>query len=355
MGTGGRGAWDLAVPTTAPRVSNVSVAPAAPGPGFVITVNGVNFVPTSVAQMNGSPLATTFVSSTQLTATVPPGSSLNASGNLVAVNTPGNAGGLSDPVSVAIGPTISAGGIQNAAASVSPAILTPGTFATIYGVQLAAQPAQAMGAPFPVTLGGVSVLVNGIQAPLYYVSPTQIDFVVPWEVTGTQATIIVQVSGFTSNGVIVAIAPSAPQIFTVNQQGTGQADALIAGTTSLAAPVGAFPGSRPVQRGEYISLYATGLGAVQNQPADGSAANGLSPTVQTPYVGFGCLGKDGSVLICVDGPVQFSGLAPGFVGLYQVNVQVPSFAITGDAVPVVILSSLTAGQVESNKVTIAVQ
>jgi hypothetical protein len=101
-GTVGRGAWDLAVPTTAPRVSNVSVAPATACPGAVLTVNGVNFVSTSVVQMNGSPLATSFITSTQLTANVPPGSSVNASGNLIAVSTPGNAGGLSDPVSAVI-------------------------------------------------------------------------------------------------------------------------------------------------------------------------------------------------------------------------------------------------------------
>lgn len=352
VGTFGRGMWDLSVPTTAPRLSNVSVAPAAPGPGFALTMNGVNFVPASVAQMNGVSLPTAFISNTQLTATVPPGSSLNANGNLVAVSTPGNAGGLSNAVSVAIGPTISAGGIQNAAASASPAVLTPGTLAAIYGTQLAAQTAQAA-APFPVILGGVSVTVNGVPAPLYYVSPTQIDFVVPWEVKGPQAAIAVQVGGFTSMGVTVAIAPSAPQIFTVNS--TGQAAALIAGTTSLAAPVGAFPGSQPVQHGQYVILYATGLGAVQNQPADGSAPSGLSPTVQTPYVGFGCLGTNGAVLTCIDGPVQFAGLAPGFVGLYQVNAQVPSVAMTGDAVPVVIFSSITTDVVQSNKVTIAIQ
>ena len=101
-GTIGRGAWDLAVPTTAPRVGSVSVAQAVPGD--VLTVNGVNFVSNSLVQMNGSPLASNFISGTQLTATVPPGSSLNASGNLIAVYNPGNAGGLSDPVSVVIPP-----------------------------------------------------------------------------------------------------------------------------------------------------------------------------------------------------------------------------------------------------------
>jgi uncharacterized protein (TIGR03437 family) len=104
-----------------------------------------------------------------------------------------------------------------------------------------------------------------------------------------------------------------------------------------------------VKRGEYISIFATGLGPVQNQPVDGEPPSGNAVTTLTPLVSFGCLGTDGSVLQC-GVPAQFSGLAPGFVGLYQVNVQVPDFAISGDAVPVnVFLGAI------SNFVTIAIE
>ena len=349
VATAGRGAWDLAVPTTAPRLSNVSVAPPSSSSGFTLTVIGVNFDSTCSVQLNSASLATNFVSATQLTAAVPAGTIPNAAGFYIAVYKPGNGGGLSDPLLTSIGPTILAGGIQNAAASVNPSLLSPGTLASIYGVQFASQPAQAT-VPFPVVLGGVKVLVNGIAAPLYYVSATQINFVVPWEVSGvTQATVTVQAKGITSNPVSVAITAAAPQIFTVNQQGTGQGDVLIAGTASLAAPVGAFPGSRPVQKGEYISIFDTGLGAVQNQPSDGSPPSSLSPSAIPAYVNMGCTVADSCVFVA-----QFSGLAPGFVGLYQVNVQIPADALSGDAVPLQLFPGNDFGP-GSNIVTIAIQ
>ena len=113
----------------------------------------------------------------------------------------------------------------------------------------------------------------------------------------------------------------------MNQGGTGQASTLIAGTASLAAPSGAFSNSRPAKVGEYISIYATGLGDVSNRPAAGAASptSPLSYTVAAPEVTIGG----------VPAPVIFSGLAPGFVGLYQINVQVPDGVPTGAEVPTV--------------------
>jgi uncharacterized protein (TIGR03437 family) len=153
----------------------------------------------------------------------------------------------------------------------------------------------------------------------------------------------------------VAIAQFAPYVFTVNQQGKGQAAALIVGTSSLPAPAGAFPGSRPVQQGEYISLFATGLGLVQNQPADGSSSTGLSPTVQNVFVNFSTTYPTPYFYLYQAVPAQFSGLAPGFVGLYQVNVQVPASAAVGDAVSLQISNNPPTGLIGSNAVTIAIQ
>jgi uncharacterized protein (TIGR03437 family) len=140
----------------------------------------------------------------------------------------------------------------------------------------------------------------------------------------------------------VLLQPFAPALFTTNEGGTGQASTLVAGTASLAAPQDAFPGSRPARIGEYISIYATGLGDVSNRPAPGAAspASPLATTLTTPTVTVGG----------VPATVSFSGLAPGYVGLYQINVQVPSGAPTGPNVPIV----LTIGGVPSNTATIAV-
>jgi uncharacterized protein (TIGR03437 family) len=118
---------------------------------------------------------------------------------------------------------------------------------------------------------------------------------------------------------------------------------VIANSASLAAPSGAFPGSRPARAGEFLSIYCTGLGAVSNRPTLGSAApsNPLAQTSATPTVSIGG----------VNAQVIFSGLAPGFVGLYQVNVRVPETAPVGAAVPLI----LTIGGVQSNTATIAVE
>ena len=119
---------------------------------------------------------------------------------------------------------------------------------------------------------------------------------------------------------------------------------MIANTAILAAPSGSIPGreARPANRLELISIFCTGLGDVSNRPPRGEppSGNGLSVTNETPTATIGG----------IEVPVSFSGLT-GFVGLYQVDVRVPSDAPTGDVVEVVI----TIGGVTSNTVTIAVQ
>ncbi len=100
---------------------------------------------------------------------------------------------------------------------------------------------------------------------------------------------------------------------------------------------------RAVKKGEYISIFCTGLGAVNNQPATGAAAKSspLSHTLTTATVTIGGAAAT----------VTYSGLAPGFAGLYQVDVQVPSGAPSGGTVAVV----MKIGGSTSNTVTIAVQ
>jgi uncharacterized protein (TIGR03437 family) len=359
VGTAGRSVWDLAVPTTAPRVTSTSIA--ANGQGYLLTAHGTNFTSASQIRLNGTALTTTFSSATMLTAQVAASAISPSTVYYLAVNTPGSAGGLSDPLFTSIGPTIYPNGVQNAAGPVSVTSdsstnsfvpgLPPGTFTAIYGSQLA--PALAVaGFPLQTTLNGVQVMVNGVPAPIYYVSPSQIDFVIPWETSGAQVTVSVTSGGATSNTVTAPLEP-APQIFTTNQAGSGQGAVLIAGTATIVAPSGAFPGSRPAAKGEYISIYATGLGAVQNPPTDGAIDTTLAAAVAQPKVQIGCLSSSGIPEFCT-APVQFAGLAPGFVGLYQVNIQIPSTAMSGNTVPLELTFAQGAGR-PSNIVTIAVQ
>ena len=189
-------------------------------------------------------------------------------------------------------------------------MLAPGSLASLYGTNLAGPTVVADAAPpWPESLGGSSVTVGGINVPLYFVSPGQVIFQVPYyNITGPSPTNLTVTQGTLGTTITVTVTPFAPGLYTTNSQGTGQASAVIAGTDLIVAPSGAFPGSRPARKAEFVSLYGTGLGAVSHRPALGAAspANPLAATNATPTVTVGG----------VNAPVSFSGLAPGYVGLY---------------------------------------
>ena len=141
------------------------------------------------------------------------------------------------------------------------------------------------------------------------------------------------------------MAQEVPGVFTTTQQGTGQGAVLIANTDVLAAPTGNIPGraTQPANRAEFISIFCTGLGATIPPVAAGQAAGSspLSETLLKPVVLVGGLPAE----------VLFSGLAPDFVGLYQVNARVPDGAPLGNAVSL----QIQIGGQTSNAVTIAIE
>jgi uncharacterized protein (TIGR03437 family) len=147
----------------------------------------------------------------------------------------------------------------------------------------------------------------------------------------------------TSSAIALPMARVSPGLFSTNQQGTGQGAIRIANSATIAAPVGAFSDSHPVQAGDVIEIYCEGLGAVSPAATEGVAAKSspLQTTTVQPTVTIG--GQQAQV--------TFSGLAPGSAGLYQVNVTIPTGVTAGNAAPVV----LTIAGVQSNTVTIAVQ
>lgn len=242
-------------------------------------------------------------------------------------------------------PAINPGGVVNGGTfgNQPPA---PASIGSLFGTNLAAAPLLAPILPLPTSLGGLSIQINGILAPLFFVSPTQVNFQFPWELRGQlQVTIIITVNGQTSAPQTVTLAPVAPALFSLNNRGSGQGAIKISNTSIFAAPQGSIPGTepRPARRGEFVTIYCTGLGDVRNRPATGAPAssNPLSTTLVTPTVTIGGIAAT----------VNFSGLAPGFVGLYQVDVQVPENAPTSDVTPV----TLAIGGVSLNTVTMAVQ
>ena len=244
-------------------------------------------------------------------------------------------------------PSLFAGGLVSAASFAPGAPVSPGSIAALFGSDITTAVASAAAIPLLTTLGGVSVRMNNILAPLFYVSGSQVNLQVPWELAGqTQANVVLTVGGTPLNPITVNLSGTNPGVFILSSEETVRGAILISTTGEVAAPVGSIPGrpARPATRGvDFITIYCTGLGAVSNRPATGDAArlNPLSRTLATPTVTIG------GISVTPD----FSGMVPGLVGLYQINVLVPANAPADSAVPVVV----SIGVASSNTVQIAVQ
>ncbi len=209
------------------------------------------------------------------------------------------------------------------AASFAPAgnPIAPGEFIALFGSGLA-KSLQTAGVPYPSTLNGVTVSINGKLAPLYFVSPGQINAIVPYSTTGPTATIVVQ-NGTNSNTVTVPVAATAPGVFTANQSGSG-----IGAMRHTDAAATIIDAGHPAAPGETIQIYLTGMGAVNPAVADGTAG-----TITTLYQTI----SDVAVLVAGQpAAVLFKGLAPGFPGLYQFNVTLPTFLGSTGSLPLAI-------------------
>ncbi|MGA2711818.1 MAG: hypothetical protein ABSG41_01835 [Bryobacteraceae bacterium] len=177
--------------------------------------------------------------------------------------------------------------------------------------------------PLPTTLADTQVLVNGAPSALFYVSPGQIN--VPLSLSlPTSGTVDLQVirqsTGQVYGGAELPLAAASPGLFTVNSTGSGPVAALNQDSTQNSS-------SNPIPRGQTIQIYATGQGPVSNPPPDGTPSTGQVPTAATPQVIIGTTFVPSS-------SIQYSGLAPNLVGLWQINVQIPMTATTGNAVPI---------------------
>ncbi|MGH8247366.1 MAG: SBBP repeat-containing protein, partial [Gammaproteobacteria bacterium] len=158
-------------------------------------------------------------------------------------------------------PSVNPGGVVGGA-SFAPA-LSAGGIASLFGGNFSSEISVAGTLPLPTTLAGATVRINNIPAPLFFVSPTQINFQIPWELQDqADASLIVTTSGGTSSPERITLGATAPGMFSTNSAGTGQGAILIAETGELAAPGGSVPGraSRPARIGEFIAIFCTGLG-----------------------------------------------------------------------------------------------
>jgi len=247
-------------------------------------------------------------------------------------------------------PTIDVGRGALNSASFTPGVVTPGSLMSIFGKNFASTSAVANTIPLPLSLGGVTVTLNGIRAAIsgiYHdpVNGDQINAQAPWELANALpaiAEVVVTRDGTTSNSQIVAIANASPGVFaiTLNRgavvgSGVGQAIAYSNADGALAAPVGSVNGlaSHPAKVGDPSTLVilTTGLGSVDAAVADGDVPQAsISKTIRTPTVTIGD----------VPAQVVFSGLVGrdsngkplGYVGVYQINVIVSPGTPVGDAV-----------------------
>ena len=210
-------------------------------------------------------------------------------------------------------------GVVNAASSAAfTSPVAPGEFITLYGTGMASQTAMAASLPFPTSLGGVTVTVNGLAMPLQYVSPTQISGVVPYSTPTDDSFLNVQVNnGNTpSNVVQVYSGYASPGIFTVPSGGIGNGAILHADYSVVTS-------AKPAKVGEPVLIYLSGLGPVTPAVAAGTAAP-TNPLSQVPL---------NDIAVNIDNQpatVQYAGLAPGLAGLYQLNVTIPFFVRTGN-------------------------
>ena len=243
-------------------------------------------------------------------------------------------------------PSISQGGVLNAANGISP--VAPGSLISIYGTSLAGSVAQSSTIPLSGSLNNVGVTLNGIPAPLTYVSQTQINAQVPWNVlaSGTSGTaaVIVNNNGQKSAATNVPVGPFSPGIFAI---GGTVAVAINNSDGTVAAPAGSIAGitTRPAVVGEALGLqiWCTGLGAVDSSIADGAnSADTLRTALTFPRVLVG--GKDVNVV--------WAGLTPQFPGVYQINITLPTGTPTGTAVSIQVVAG---GITTSNTITMAIQ
>jgi uncharacterized protein (TIGR03437 family) len=212
-------------------------------------------------------------------------------------------------------PTIGQGGVVNAADNSG--AVAPGALISIYGAGLASGSAVAPSTPLPTTLlDQVAVEVTdaaGMQkAPLWFVSAGQINAQLPYNLTGPAVQVRVRNSRGASNLQTVTLSRRAPRLFSRTMDGKGEALVFHANYTPVTAASPAVPG-------ESVFAYANSMGAVTpdavggRAAGDGSAAAPLNLVSEYASVTVG--GREGVV--------QFVGLAPYFVGVYQINFQVP--------------------------------
>jgi uncharacterized protein (TIGR03437 family) len=225
--------------------------------------------------------------------------------------------------SASVNVSVAASGSGSSGSSATPSItglangaslkqsFAPGSILSVFGSQFSAVTQSASSVPLPLSTGGVAVLVNGIAAPLYYVSAGQLNVQIPYETTANSSAVL----SVNNNGQVTTqsfqVAAAAPGIFT--------------DSTGALAPTAA------AARGQEIAFYITGAG-----PVSPAISTGAAPAASTAIADLPKPVQPTSVTIGgATANIDFIGIPSGLAGVTQINVQVPSGIATGSQ-PVVV-------------------
>jgi uncharacterized protein (TIGR03437 family) len=307
----------------------------------------------------GSFLTASVASPNSITVTAAPGTLAPGyyTGTITLTSNAANDSQISVPVVFTVEtagtPVISDAGITNIANFVAEAA-SPGEILAVFGDQLAAPGtlAQNPGSPPLATmLGGTQVLVNGTPAPLYFASPGQVNFQLPYEApTGQTATVQVVSNGTAGNLRPVTVSPIVPRVLVWGPNVISGSYGIIVnldGSLTLPSPVAGFV-THAAKAGDTLTIYCEGFGETTPPAVTGAAASSTTlEAVPNVTVTFGGLFEGNQTTATA----IFAGLTPTAVGLYQVDVTIPANVPTGTAVSV----TVNVGGVASNPVDIDIQ
>jgi uncharacterized protein (TIGR03437 family) len=231
-------------------------------------------------------------------------------------------------------PNYSAASIVNAATQ-TVETLAPNTIGTIYGTNLswtthAITTGDLNDGTLPTSLEGVSVYVNGILSSLYFVSPGQINFLIPYDIVTSSGVVYVTRQGVAGPGVTIPLANTSPGFFEWN------------GNFVLAehADGSVITASDPALAGEIVVLYAGGLGRTSPDVPSGYIVSVATSILYESELQILLNGDP-----CPASSIYYAGLAPGYAGLYQINLLLPDIVPPDPAIQMVIGTQSSPGSV----------
>jgi len=229
-------------------------------------------------------------------------------------------------------PSYSVLSIVNAATQTAEA-LAPNTIATIYGTNLSFTTGAAAqsGSTLPVTMEGVTVYVNGLFGHLFFVSPTQINFLIPYELIAGTVTIEVARQGAAGPSVKIQLNSASPGMFPWN----GNCAIATHLDRTLISP------DSPAKAGEIIVVFAVGLGRVSPDTSSGRLATSAAAILTSAQLQILIAGA-----ALPPSNVLYAGLAPGYAGLYQINLRLPDILPANPEIRISVAGQLSPAAIQ---------